>query len=243
MKFDTYLLLAVLSLSLPFHAAKASEESFTPAFKKCMSNSNGITVAMRDCYNDEIIKQDARLNKNYKAFLASHDGDTKKSFVEAQRLWLKYRDANCNAWMVTEAGGTLALLVGDSCNLKMTAQRADELEIPAPFSGIWRGERGEQISLSLTLKQTGNEITGTYCYMDGGDQIDCPAIGESDPLHGVVKGSSAIVWFPSTGGEPDKRKARITLKKEGKISWELLEDPDCCFTPTPHSFETLNRTG
>jgi uncharacterized protein YecT (DUF1311 family) len=243
MKFDNFLLLGVLSLSLPFHAVKASDESFSPAFKKCMSNSNGITVAMRDCYNDEIIKQDARLNKNYKAFLASQDSDTKKAFVEAQRLWLKYRDANCNALMATEAGGTLALLVGESCNLKMTAQRADELEIPAPFSGVWRGERGEDTSLSLILKQTGSKITGTYCYMDGANQIDCPGIGEALPLHGEVKGSTAIVRFPSTIDEPDKRKARITLKKDGKLSWELLEDPDCCFSPTPHSFETLDRTG
>lgn len=241
MRFYKYI--AVTVSFLFFHTASASSENLSPTFKKCMSHSNGITVAMRDCYNDEIIKQDERLNKNYKNLLASHDGEVKKAFTEAQRSWLKYRDANCNAWISTEVGGTLALLVGDSCFLTMTAQRADELSIPPPFSGTWRGERGEHTSLSLTLKQSGNDITGTYCYMDGGDQIDCPAIGESDPLHGVIKGYSAIVWFPSTGGEPDKRKARITLKKDGKLSWELLEDPDCCFTPTPHSFETLNHTG
>jgi uncharacterized protein YecT (DUF1311 family) len=46
----------------------------------------------------------------------------------AQRLWIKYRDANCLYYRLGE--GSVAIVDGASCFLRMTKERALELEGP-----------------------------------------------------------------------------------------------------------------
>ncbi|MDF7659599.1 lysozyme inhibitor LprI family protein [Erwiniaceae bacterium L1_54_6] len=113
------------ALFISFYA-NADSNNYSSAFHECMSKSEGVTVEMRDCYEDEVSKQDARLNSNYKKYISDLPLKVKKEFVDAQRQWIKFRDANCGAFISEQAGGTLALLVGDSCYLKMTANRADD---------------------------------------------------------------------------------------------------------------------
>lgn len=106
----------------------AMDKSYTAQFNNCMNSAEGVTVAMRDCYSSEIEIQDKRLNDNYKKFLATLNTDVKGHFVEAQRLWVKFRDENCEAFASQEAGGTLSSVINDSCYLKMTASRADDFQ-------------------------------------------------------------------------------------------------------------------
>jgi uncharacterized protein YecT (DUF1311 family) len=51
----------------------------------------------------------------------------KEALLEAQRAWIKFRDANCNFYYDPE-GGSAARLAGTDCNLKATADRATELK-------------------------------------------------------------------------------------------------------------------
>lgn len=119
------LLLAALTLpALPVHA---KEPQYSVTYDRCMETSGGVTVEMLDCNAAELKRHDARLNAQYKAALAAH-GETQQALLrEAQRQWIKYRDANCGFYAQL-TGGTMDRLNSSSCMLEATARRADELE-------------------------------------------------------------------------------------------------------------------
>jgi uncharacterized protein YecT (DUF1311 family) len=97
-----------------------------PALKKCMDSAN-TTVDMVNCNTQETKVQDERLNKAYKTALAALEGNRKQQLQDVQRLWLKYRDANCS-FLGSATGGTLDQVNGSGCVLDMTQIRAQELE-------------------------------------------------------------------------------------------------------------------
>lgn len=122
-----YLIAMALSVCTPI-AAAADEQEYGPAFSSCMDNSGGTTAAMLDCLGAEYDRQDARLNKAYKVLMAELSSERKQQLQDAQRLWIKYRDANC-AFYYDPNGGSMAHLAGNDCMLSMTAKRATELEL------------------------------------------------------------------------------------------------------------------
>jgi uncharacterized protein YecT (DUF1311 family) len=66
------------------------------------------------------------LMKIYKRLMAKLSAKRKEALLEAQRAWIKFRDANCNFYYDPE-GGSAAHLAGTDCNLNATANRATEL--------------------------------------------------------------------------------------------------------------------
>lgn len=105
---------------------QAKEEAYSDSYNQCMDKAVWVTVLIRNCYADEIIVQDKRLNDNYRKFISTMSSDVKKNFIDAQHQWVKFRDLDCHAFASLEAGGTLSAVIADSCYLKMTAQRADD---------------------------------------------------------------------------------------------------------------------
>lgn len=93
-----------------------------------MDQSNGVTSNMLACIGEELEKQDARLNSAYRTLTSQLNAERKQQLVAAQRLWIQYRDANCQFYADPE-GGTLATLSANQCVLDETSQRASELEI------------------------------------------------------------------------------------------------------------------
>lgn len=85
------------------------------------------TVDMVNCNAKETKVQDERLNKAYKTALAAQEGDRKGKLQDVQRLWIKYRDANCS-FAGSATGGTIDQVNGSGCLLDMTQTRAQELE-------------------------------------------------------------------------------------------------------------------
>lgn len=83
---------------------------------------------MRACMSDEHKRQDARLNTNYKHLMSILDSSTKGELLKSQRLWVQFRDSNCQVAAMGESG-TLGPVIIDSCFLDMTSSRADELEV------------------------------------------------------------------------------------------------------------------
>ncbi|MCG8707406.1 DUF1311 domain-containing protein [Brenneria sp. 4F2] len=116
-----FTLAITLLVSISSHAA---QPHYTSEYNQCIDASGGITASMRKCISEETKKQDNLLNNNYKKYISSLYPETRQQFIEAQRLWVKYRDANCSAFASEEEGGTLALIIIDSCYLDMTASRA-----------------------------------------------------------------------------------------------------------------------
>ena len=97
-----------------------------PALKKCMDGAN-TTADMVSCNAKATKVQDDRLNRAYKTALAAQEGARKQQLQDVQRLWIKYRDANC-AFAGSATGGTLDQVNGSGCVLDMTQTRAQELE-------------------------------------------------------------------------------------------------------------------
>lgn len=107
--------------------ASADEVGLTRQYSICMDRSGGVTVNMLDCIGAETTRQDARLNRAYKDVMVSLTPERKKQLQEAQRAWIKYRDANCNFY-ADPNGGTSAALNSNDCFMSSTASRAKELE-------------------------------------------------------------------------------------------------------------------
>ena len=115
-------------LFLSFNAtASETDELYTKQFSTCMQKSGGGTVEMLNCIATEMRTQDARLNGAYKKLVGQLKADRKRQLVEVQRMWIKYRDANCSFYADPE-GGTNATVSASDCMLTATANRAKELE-------------------------------------------------------------------------------------------------------------------
>ena len=104
----------------------AATAADNPALKKCMDGAN-TTADMVSCNVKEAKVQDTRLNKAYKIALAAQEGARKQQLQDVQRLWIKYRDANC-AFAGSATGGSIDRVNGSGCVLDMTQTRAQELE-------------------------------------------------------------------------------------------------------------------
>lgn len=114
--------------------ANAAEDGYSKTYSACMDDSGGVTVSMLDCMGSETGLQDARLNQNYKAAMQTLVVAQQIQLRDAQRLWIKFRDADC-ALLGSLTGGTMDSLNGASCFLDMTKERADDL--------AWLAEQGQ----------------------------------------------------------------------------------------------------
>jgi uncharacterized protein YecT (DUF1311 family) len=115
------LAVALMATLAPFAFAQGD----SPAYSQCMKTAT-TTVDMNDCNGAEIERQDARLNSAYKSAMAGLEAGQQGKLRDAQRLWIKYRDANCSLYYGL-TGGTMDQLNGAGCVLEMTKARADEL--------------------------------------------------------------------------------------------------------------------
>lgn len=116
--------LVLLGLS---HIASAEDAHLTKQYSSCMDKAGGVTVNMLDCMGAETKRQDARLNQAYKDVMARLSPERKKQLQEAQRAWIKYRDANCRFYADPD-GGSIATVNSNDCFMSATASRAKELE-------------------------------------------------------------------------------------------------------------------
>ncbi|MES2819271.1 MAG: lysozyme inhibitor LprI family protein [Pseudomonadota bacterium] len=106
--------------------ALAEDDGYTAAYAPCMDAAVS-TQDIVECTDEETLKQDGRLNRGYKAALQGFSDEQQPRLRDAQRLWVKYRDANCELY-ANLTGGTIDLINSASCVLDMTKTRAAELE-------------------------------------------------------------------------------------------------------------------
>ena len=108
--------------------AAAADREMTQEYLTCLKKSNGVTAEMINCILAETRRQDARLNENYKRLISRLATERKNALVEAQRAWIKFRDANCGFYADPE-GGSAARVTANECFLNATADRAKELRL------------------------------------------------------------------------------------------------------------------
>jgi uncharacterized protein YecT (DUF1311 family) len=109
----------------------AAARPLSPEYSGCLDKASGVTPAMIDCIVSETSRQDIQLNENYRALGAKISQKRKRALIEAQRAWIKFRDANCDFYDDPD-GGTGARLSAAECVLNATVDRANELKLLIP---------------------------------------------------------------------------------------------------------------
>ena len=120
-------MLIVFGLLVNVAPVAAADKDMSKEYSTCIDKSNGVTSEMLDCISAEHERQDARLNENYKRLISKLSPKRKEQLLEAQRAWVKFRDANCRFYYDPE-GCSAAHLAGTDCMLQATADRATELK-------------------------------------------------------------------------------------------------------------------
>lgn len=103
-------------------AGQAEAPLYSPAYNQCMDKAMS-TAAMLDCAQQELGKQDALLNKAYKAQMEKLSDPRKQQLLAAQRAWLKYRETQ-TAFLYDPDGGSMARIDSELEFLRITAERA-----------------------------------------------------------------------------------------------------------------------
>jgi len=115
-------LLLFLAAATPCHAQHMNEPD-----SPCADVS--ITSDLVDCLSKAKDISDAKLNSLYQRVRKNLDGEDATHLVETQRIWIKYRDANCSAERALYDGGTGAYPAYLACIESMTRARTKELQI------------------------------------------------------------------------------------------------------------------
>ncbi|MEM8850088.1 MAG: lysozyme inhibitor LprI family protein [Pseudomonadota bacterium] len=80
------------------------------------------------CAKDGWAISDGELNRLWSVVKPAADArGTGQALLDAQRAWLRYRDATCEAEQNEYAGGSIAAMVYWSCMDRLTLQRNAEL--------------------------------------------------------------------------------------------------------------------
>ena len=91
---------------------------------------NSSTLAQFECVSKETVLWDNMLNAEYQQLRGLLGSEKKRiALRDAQRLWIKYRDADCGLARVFYDGGTISTPIAANCVLRKTARRAIELLI------------------------------------------------------------------------------------------------------------------
>ena len=104
-----------------------------------------------------------------------------------------------------------------------TMQFAMNSQSRPAFDGVWTGGVGNDSTLTLQLAESGNRITGSYCYISQrGNRIDCPKEDERN-LSGTIAGNRADVEFNSSFGGAGGRA--VLEIKGSEMEWRLVTPP------------------
>ncbi len=104
------------------------EREYSAQYARCLNAGDaakGVTPAVVGCANQELGRQDTRLNAAYQAAMTRLPAKGQEALRGEQRAWIKRRDSGCEENL---SGGTIDMIERAECHLSMTAVRAVELE-------------------------------------------------------------------------------------------------------------------
>ena len=108
------------------HPALAAEVTYSKTYSQCLEAAGGATFPMIDCMTAETALWDKQLNATYRKLMATLAPARQKVLADAEKLWLQYRNANCD-FIDDPDGGSAARISANGCVLHMTAERTLEL--------------------------------------------------------------------------------------------------------------------
>lgn len=102
--------------------------AFAFAKDKCADAEDQAT--MNQCADASAKQSDKKLNELYKQIESrlKDDADTKKLFVQAQRDWIKFRDAECDFQTAEAAGGSMMPMIVAQCQSSLTQSRVKDFQ-------------------------------------------------------------------------------------------------------------------
>jgi uncharacterized protein YecT (DUF1311 family) len=101
----------------------------TPAFAE-LCDEPKTQADMNYCAEYHFTQADAELNDIYGRLKSAYVNYAapKKALIGSQRAWLVFRDAECKQDETATDGGSAASMVVLECRIKLTAQRAEQLQ-------------------------------------------------------------------------------------------------------------------
>jgi uncharacterized protein YecT (DUF1311 family) len=103
------------------------DRRYTPAFAACQQHAQS-SPDNAQCFVAEFTRQDAALNRVWKATLARVRTGQHTPLVVAQRRWVAARDPFCKAQSDHFSGGTIAPIIYVNCRVELTIRRSMWLE-------------------------------------------------------------------------------------------------------------------
>jgi uncharacterized protein YecT (DUF1311 family) len=121
------------STSLP--EKEKSADGVSDEYDECMKDKS-TNFEWSQCGHDEIVRQEARLNiawkKAFSCFSSidggSEEAESKHKLLEAQRLWIKWKDSACDFYETGFYGREGGVLSFPACKAAVISQRAKWLE-------------------------------------------------------------------------------------------------------------------
>lgn len=104
---------------------KAGADNTRASYAACLVAAAGVTPDMKQCMGAEYAYQDKRLNKAYKALMATLNNVQKTKLRSDERVWIAYRNSHCSP---DPNGGQAAELDAYDCSVQETAKQATTLE-------------------------------------------------------------------------------------------------------------------
>lgn len=96
------------------------------------------TVELSYCATLDFEAADAALNEAYAAAVAvarGYEGAQEEYLRDAQRAWIAFRDAACEAEAMLFEGGTAQPMTGTACMARLSEERAEHLWAYAEMGG------------------------------------------------------------------------------------------------------------
>ena len=91
--------------------------------------SAGVNADIANCLVNAWKTADAELNRVYAQSRQRLEGEDLQRLIVAQRFWIQFRDANCDAAYGLYGGGSAGPMVRAACLEKDTRERVKELKI------------------------------------------------------------------------------------------------------------------
>jgi uncharacterized protein YecT (DUF1311 family) len=118
-RFGRWLCVGLLLLSSVAVQAQVAAED------PCKGEQNQMNMNL--CAEQQYLKADRQLNLTWKALTAKMEKVQKAQLVEVQRIWIKFRDGQCECEVAGYEGGSIVPLLQYSCLRRLTEERTAHL--------------------------------------------------------------------------------------------------------------------
>lgn len=110
--------------------AEATKHQIQDAEETACLEENQDQQGMNQCEGEAYERADKALNAQWaKAMAGEGDKNEDKLLLEAQRAWIKYRDAHCQASAFPSMGGSIYPMLLSGCMADLTRLRTNELVV------------------------------------------------------------------------------------------------------------------